>query len=65
MVFQNYFAEMPTPEEQLAAKKEELQTAVDEYNAGQQAQQEKGQKLIKLQGAIEALSEVVSSTEEG
>ncbi len=65
MVFQNYFAEMPTPEEQLAAKKEELQTAVDEYNAGQQAQQERGQKLIKLQGAIEALSEVVSSTEEG
>lgn len=65
MVFQNYFAEMPTPEEQLAAKKEELQTAVDEYNAGQQAQQEKGQKLIKLQGAIEALSEVVSSPEEG
>ncbi len=56
---------MPTPEEQLTAKKEELQRAVDEYNAGQQAQQEKGQKLVKLQGAIEALSEVVSSTEEG
>ncbi len=56
---------MPTPEETLAAKKAELQTAVDEYNATQQSQQEKLQGLIKLQGAVEALQEVVGPVEEG
>ena len=65
MVFQNYFAEMPTPEENLAAKKAELQGQVDEYNATQQSQQEKLQGLIKLQGAVEALQEVVGPVEEG
>ena len=65
MVFQNYFAEMPTPEENLTAKKAELQASVDEYNATQQSQQEKLQGLIKLQGAVEALQEVVGPVEEG
>ena len=65
MVFQNYFAEMPTPEENLAAKKAELQGQVDEYNTTQQTQQGKLQELIKLQGAVEALQEVVTPSEEG
>ena len=65
MVFQNYFAEMPTPEENQAAKKAELQGQDDEYNATQQSQQEKLQGLIKLQGAVEALQEVVGPIEEG
>lgn len=56
---------MPTPEETLAAKKADLQQQVEEYNANQQAQQEKLQVLIKLQGAVEALQEVVSPAEEG
>ena len=64
-MFQNYFAEMPTPEENLAANKAELQGQVDEYNATQQSQQEKLQGLIKLQGAVEALQEVVGPIEEG
>ena len=65
MVFQNYFAEMPTPEENLAAKQEELKAKVEEYNATQQTQQGKLQELIKLQGAVEALQEVVTHSEEG
>ena len=56
---------MPTPEENLAAKKAELQTAVEEYNSIHQAQQARLQSLVKLQGAVEALQEVVSPTEEG
>ena len=65
MVFQNYFAEMPTTEETLAAKQEELKAKVEEYNATQQSQQGKLQELIKLQGAVEALQEVVTPSEEG
>ena len=65
MVFQHYLAEMPTPEENLAAKQEELKAQVEAYNATQQSQQEKLQGLIKLQGAVEALQEVVTPSEEG
>ncbi len=64
MVFQNYLAEMPTPEEQLNAKKEELKTEIDNYNAIQQAQQVKMQGLLKLQGAVDALQELVPSDPE-
>ena len=57
---------MPSPEEQLVSKQEELKTKVEEYNATQQEQQTKLQDLIRLQGAVEALQEVVApSTEEG
>lgn len=64
MVFQNYFGHMPTPEENLAAKKAELQTVAEEYNSIQQAQQARLQSLLQLQGAVKALQEVVSPTEE-
>ena len=56
---------MPTPEENLAAKQEELKAKVEEYKATQQTQQENLQGLIKLQGAVEALQEVVTPSEEG
>ena len=63
MVFQNYFAQMPTPSEQLAQKQEELQRLATEYNADQQALNVKLQGLIKTQGAVEALRELIDANE--
>ncbi len=55
---------MPSTEELLAAKQQEAKTLADEYNAEQEvinekskAQQELLQRIIKIQGGIEALKE--------
>ena len=63
MVFQNYFAQMPTPSEQLVQKQEELQRLATEYNADQQALNAKLQGVVKAQGAVEALRELVDANE--
>ena len=58
---------MPSTDELLASKQQEAKTLADEYNAGQEeinektkAQQELLQKIIKLQGAMEALQDLAT-----
>lgn len=61
MVFQNYFAEMPTPQDNLNSKKAELAQKANKYQADQQKLQSDLQDLIKLQGGIDALQELVNN----
>lgn len=64
MVFQNYFAEMPTPQENLESKKAELVQRVSQYQSDQQKLQSDLQDIIKLQGGVDALQELVNNEEE-
>ena len=64
MVFQNYFAEMPTPQENLESKKAELVQRVNQYQSDQQKLQSDLQDIIKLQGGVDALQELVNNEEE-
>ena len=64
MAFQDYFADMPTLQENLESKKAELTQKATQYQADQQKLQSDLQDIIKLQGGVDALQELVNNEEE-
>lgn len=55
---------MPTPQENLESKKAELVQRVSQYQSDQQKLQSDLQDIIKLQGGVDALQELVNNEEE-
>lgn len=55
---------MPTPQENLDSKRAELAQKANKYQADQQKLQSDLQDLIKLQGGVDALEELVNNEEE-
>lgn len=55
---------MPTLQENLESKKAELTQKATQYQADQQKLQSDLQDIIKLQGGVDALQELVNNEEE-
>ncbi len=60
MVFQNYFAKMPTPEEKLASLKTERSELETRFTEASQVIEQTRQRYAEVNGGIKALEELNS-----
>ena len=60
MVFQNYFAEMPTPDEKLIELQTEKSGLETDFNEANQTIERCRQRYAEVNGAIKALKELTA-----
>ena len=64
MVFQNYFAEMPTPEERITELTTEKANVEAQFNEAARVQEVCKQRYAEIKGALNVLTEMTSEENE-